>query len=363
MVRRLDDNDEPFFDARLCTAVRKARNFLCAAAVGDVGQCRFCTLFIPLYVYRSTFCRERQPRENVDSRFRGSWRCVLTTTDDGPRFKLEGSNRFVAGLVIALPLAPGDDKGVRPLVDELACFETPPDLTRVTESEIVSLLGSLASPSATAGRSAWTVYGQRATMGHSLPDILAIAALVLWPAIPLFWIPVHCAPTFFRRLGLLTYLLPFVTWLPVAVVAFILRDDLLRYRMDLPLPVKAAGLILFVAGAGLQTWTLLLLTLPVITGMPEVTRSRTSRLVTTGPFGVVRHPTYLSHTMMIVGIFLLTGATTLGVVTLVDVFVVNALVIPLEEKELLQRFAREYEEYRRKVPSRFLPLRRKRRKQ
>jgi protein-S-isoprenylcysteine O-methyltransferase Ste14 len=44
-------------------------------------------------------------------------------------------------------------------------------------------------------------------------------------------------------------------------------------------------------------------------------------------------------------------------VTAIDALVVNAMVIPLEERELLERFGGEYEEYRRRVPSRFLPLR------
>jgi protein-S-isoprenylcysteine O-methyltransferase Ste14 len=47
-------------------------------------------------------------------------------------------------------------------------------------------------------------------------------------------------------------------------------------------------------------------------------------------------------------------------VAVLDALVVNAMVIPLEERELVERFGKEYEEYRRKVPSRFLPLRRRR---
>jgi protein-S-isoprenylcysteine O-methyltransferase Ste14 len=79
-------------------------------------------------------------------------------------------------------------------------------------------------------------------------------------------------------------------------------------------------------------------------GMPEVTKGMPARLVTTGPFAVVRHPTYLSHTLMLLGLFLLTGYITLGVVTLIDALAVNTLVIPLEERELLERFGNEYEE-------------------
>jgi protein-S-isoprenylcysteine O-methyltransferase Ste14 len=195
-------------------------------------------------------------------------------------------------------------------------------------------------------------------MNCSFQDILAIATLLLWPVIPLFWIPVHCLPGLFRRLGFLTYILPFITWLPVAYITFRMRHDLLHYRIELPALINLIGLFLFVLGAALQVWTLALLTPPVIMGMPEVTKLVNGKIVATGPFSIVRHPTYLSHTLMLLGIFLMTGVNAIGFVTVVDVIVVNSVVIPLEEKELLHRFGKEYEEYRHKVRSRFLPLRR-----
>jgi protein-S-isoprenylcysteine O-methyltransferase Ste14 len=197
-------------------------------------------------------------------------------------------------------------------------------------------------------------------MGYSFTDLIALAALLLWPAVPLFWVPVHCAPRFFRRLGFLTYILPFLTWLPVAFITFGLREHLLAYRIALPAAANALGVLLFVLGAGLQVWTIILLTMQGIMGMPEVTRAVPGRLVTAGPFGVLRHPTYLSHTLMLAGLFLWTEAAALSAVAVIDALVVNTMVIPLEERELLERFGKEYEEYRRKVPSRFLPLRRRR---
>jgi protein-S-isoprenylcysteine O-methyltransferase Ste14 len=193
-------------------------------------------------------------------------------------------------------------------------------------------------------------------MRLSFADLIAFIALLLWPAIPLFWIPVHCFPRFFRWLGFFTYILPFITWFPVALLTFELRQFLLSYHIALHTLLHVIGALLFIFGAGLQTWTLVLLTLPVIMGMPEVTRAVPNRLVTTGPFTVIRHPTYLSHTLMLLGLFLWSGVTALGIVTLLDALAVNSAVIPLEERELAERFGNEYEEYRRKVPSRFLPL-------
>jgi len=197
-------------------------------------------------------------------------------------------------------------------------------------------------------------------MKHHFTDLIALAALLLWPAIPLFWIPIHCIPRFFRRLGFLTYILPFITWLPIALFTFTLRDVLLEYRISLPEIVNVIGALVLVSGADLQAWTLTLLTLPVIMGTPEVTKAVPGRLVTTGPFAVLRHPTCLSDTLMLLGVFLWTGVTTLGIVTVIDALVVNIIVIPLEEREMSERFGKDYEEYRRRVPSRFLPLRRNR---
>jgi hypothetical protein len=57
-----------------------------------------------------------------------------------------------------------------------------------------------------------------------MTDIFAIATLMFRPVIPLFWIPVHFATGFFRRLGLLTYLMPAVTWFPLAYLIYIKQD-------------------------------------------------------------------------------------------------------------------------------------------
>jgi protein-S-isoprenylcysteine O-methyltransferase Ste14 len=196
-------------------------------------------------------------------------------------------------------------------------------------------------------------------MNHSFSDMLAISALLLWPAVPLFWIPVHCAPRLFRSLGFWTYALPVITWLPLAIVAYGLRDVLLHERIELPIAVQGIGALFLASGAVLQAWTLILLTFRGIVGMPEVT-TVSGKLVSAGPFRVVRHPTYLSHTLMLSGISLITGVAAIGAVAVIDALVVNLVVIPLEERELLHRFGPEYEAYRKKVSSRFFPHHRSR---
>lgn len=192
-----------------------------------------------------------------------------------------------------------------------------------------------------------------------MTDTLALIVLMFQALVPLFWIPVHGFSNFFRKLGIFTYITPFITWLPVAWLIYSNRELLLSYRLDLPAILRALGWIVFAFGAALQVWTLRLLKVWGIMGLPEVTRIVESRIITTGPFSVVRHPTYLSHTIMYAGVFLITGVAAVAVITLLDIIVVNALVIPLEDRELIERFGEEYRAYRKRVPAFFPGIKRK----
>ncbi len=188
-----------------------------------------------------------------------------------------------------------------------------------------------------------------------MTDIFAIAALMFWPVIPLFWIPVHFATGFFRRLGLFTYLMPAVTWCPLAYLIYINRVSFLNHRIDFPALLNIAGFPLLTAGTFLHLWTIRLLGGLGIIGAPEVFLMLKEHTVISGPFSIVRHPTYLAHTLIFSGVFFITGVTAVGVVTLADFIIVNAVLIPLEEKELANRFGEEYKSYMRKVPARFFP--------
>ncbi|MBI5639150.1 MAG: isoprenylcysteine carboxylmethyltransferase family protein [Nitrospirae bacterium] len=187
-----------------------------------------------------------------------------------------------------------------------------------------------------------------------MTDILALITIIVWPVVPLFWIPVHGFPKVFRRLGLFTYVTPLLMWLPLGYLIYTKRAFLLGYTLSLPLIMRAAGLLCLAAGTGLHIWTAKLLGLWGLMGLPEISLKIKGGLVTEGPFSVVRHPTYLAHTLMFTGVFLITEVAAVGVVTLFDLILINAIVIPLEDRELTQRFGTEYEEYKKKVP-RYLP--------
>lgn len=176
---------------------------------------------------------------------------------------------------------------------------------------------------------------------------------MFWPVIPLFWIPVHFATKFFNKLGYLTYLMPVIAWLPFGHIIYHNRAFILQYKLALPLALNIAGIVLLIAGTLLHIWTGRLFGIRRIIGIPEITATTKGELVTKGAFSVVRNPIYLAHTIMFAGIFLFTEAVAVSAITILDFLVINAVVIPLEERELLKRFGEDYKLYKNKVPGFF----------
>ena len=186
-----------------------------------------------------------------------------------------------------------------------------------------------------------------------MTDLLAIITIILWPVIPLFWIPVHGLSKIFKKLGLFTYIMPLATWLPFVYIIYQNRIFLLQFKIDLLVTLNIIGILLFVIGTLLHIWTGLLLGLWGLVGLPEISTLIKSRLVKEGPFSVVRHPTYLAHTLMFSGIFLMTEVLMVFILTLLDFILINFLIIPLEERELSIRFGEEYRLYIKNVPQFF----------
>jgi protein-S-isoprenylcysteine O-methyltransferase Ste14 len=180
--------------------------------------------------------------------------------------------------------------------------------------------------------------------------LIALITLIAWPVIPLFWIPVHMFPRFFRKINYFTYILPVITWLPAAYLIYQHRNFLLFYEINFPGIIRGTGIFLLVAGTGLHIWTGRLLNFWGLIGLPEVYEKMQGRFVATGAFSVVRHPTYLAHTIMFTGVFLASGVISAGVITCIDFLVINLIIIPLEERELLSRFGEDYRDYMKNVP-------------
>ncbi len=186
-------------------------------------------------------------------------------------------------------------------------------------------------------------------------DLLALVTIMAWPVIPLFWIPVHFATNLFRKFGLVSYAIPLITWLPLAYFIYRNKSFLLHNKIGVPAVLNIAGILLLISGTFLHIWTARLLGIRGIIGVPEISDRVDEKLAAEGPFSIVRHPTYLAHTLIFSGVFLITGTVTVGIIAILDFVVVNTIIIPLEERELSKRFGEDYDSYKKKVPSKFFP--------
>lgn len=187
-----------------------------------------------------------------------------------------------------------------------------------------------------------------------MSELLAFITIISWLVIPLFWIPVHSAIKIFKKIGFLTYIMPLITWIPLVYIIYKNRAFILHFKIDIPLALNITGIALLVLGTLLHIWTGRILGLWGLIGLPEVSRRVKGRLVTGGPFSIIRHPTYLAHTLIFSGVFLITEVIAVAIITFLDLLLIHLLIIPLEEKELLNRFGEEYKTYKGRVP-RFFP--------
>ena len=109
-----------------------------------------------------------------------------------------------------------------------------------------------------------------------------------------------------------------------------------------PQPVKSLGLGIFVAGSLLFVWSLLHLRAAFRGNVDPVT----DRLVTTGPYRIVRHPVYLAMVVMAFGLAL--GLrSVLGIALTALTFIPSAIYrARLEEQSLEERFRDAWTAYR-----------------
>ncbi len=71
----------------------------------------------------------------------------------------------------------------------------------------------------------------------NLINLIALVTIMVCPVVPLFWIPVHGLSRIFKRLGLLTYIMPAILWPPIAWIIFKNREYLLGLTIKMPFPL------------------------------------------------------------------------------------------------------------------------------
>jgi protein-S-isoprenylcysteine O-methyltransferase Ste14 len=135
---------------------------------------------------------------------------------------------------------------------------------------------------------------------------------------------------------------PPLVWVPFVVAYFF------PVPVDLPMPVRLAGLAIAIGSAVFAAW-----------GMWSLGKSygirmdlyEGHRLVTGGPFRFTRHPMYLGIVSFHVGATLAMESLALLVITLVYVIPFTAMRIRAEDGVLATGFGDEFRAFARRVPA------------
>jgi protein-S-isoprenylcysteine O-methyltransferase Ste14 len=169
-----------------------------------------------------------------------------------------------------------------------------------------------------------------------------------------------------RRRGLVAWYLVEVVglWGGTTLILALISSSWLGWNWNEALPLQVLGGILLVASVAAGTWAVAKMgwarllfagaLLPSGAGAEE--NSVPQRLVVEGPYRYVRNPLYDTDFCLILGAALLTGSWALVLVATLYLAQL-AIQLPLEERELRERFGVPYLRYCELVP-RFWPRRR-----
>jgi protein-S-isoprenylcysteine O-methyltransferase Ste14 len=181
---------------------------------------------------------------------------------------------------------------------------------------------------------------------------IALLLLLTGPGAVLFWFPIHPLAGFWRRVGARW---GYATGIGVYAVSAAVLTTYRHRLLSVEFGASAVTTVLGVAFLGTQVWLRRRwrqqLATKTLLGLPELAPDRSPGvLLTEGVYARVRHPRYLQIIFGLTGYACLSNYLAAYGAT---VFVALAIValIPLEERELAERFGAAYQEYRRRVPA------------
>jgi protein-S-isoprenylcysteine O-methyltransferase Ste14 len=137
----------------------------------------------------------------------------------------------------------------------------------------------------------------------------------------MFLFQIHYIVDFWRKICLWTYFAIFLEWVPIGFALFLWREVFLQYEVAVTTPFFILGVAAVAVGIALHSWTAKILGIKATISYTELkpeTAEKSENLITSGPFSVVRHPSYWAHTMIITGVFLITGIIAVGIIAPID---------------------------------------------
>ena len=185
-------------------------------------------------------------------------------------------------------------------------------------------------------------------------DIVALVQLIALLPIPFFWLLIHPAIGFWRRLGRRTYWIALPVWSLLGALCIVELRWVFAGRIQ-----RSAWT--WAVGAGLLSFAIWLelkrrpnFSLLLLIGLPELKPGHpVGGVIRSGVYGYIRHPRYLVCMITLLAFAALTGSAGYFLLAILSVLLYQ-VVAPIEERELRARYGKAYEDYAREVP-RFVP--------
>jgi len=155
-----------------------------------------------------------------------------------------------------------------------------------------------------------------------------------------------------KRLGTIAHYIGVICEYFIIVFSAIWLDNILKFPNLFFFPLNIFGLILIAFGINLIFWTswLQFKRGKGTTGFSEPTK----KLITSGPYGIVRNPMMEGQFLFFAGIGFLLDLMAIFLILPILIFAIHLFTVYVEESDLKRRFGQEWEIYCKNVP-RWIP--------
>ena len=186
---------------------------------------------------------------------------------------------------------------------------------------------------------------------------VGVIVLMSYPVGLVLWVAIHPFAAFWRRLGTVwTYAILSIPSVGYMALIFLMRKKIMAGDFGTQIPLIGLAVVFMGIGVFMGLRRRRHLNFAKLSGVPEISKQQyPGKLLTDGPYARVRNPRYIEAASFTFGYVLFSNHLAPYIMFLISLPVMFLVVI-LEERELRQRFGREYEEYCRMVP-RFIPAR------
>ncbi len=180
--------------------------------------------------------------------------------------------------------------------------------------------------------------------------ILGLVYLIIFIPIPIGWIIIHLTISFWRKLGRYSYIVFLFYLIIFGLLILFYKNKLLSKQHPFNIALFVLGFVLILTALYLDRKRASVFDLKRLIGFPEIMPDKFKpKLVKEGIYSIIRHPRYIEYMLFSSGIALI---IRFYYIYLIQIYMIISLyiLILIEEKELKQRFGREYISYCKNVP-------------